>query len=222
MVWRERGNAPESGRALCSLARWSLNLATAQPALALALLLEPAAWSAYLEHAPPSRIKAQLQESALPRIVWSPGATEPSFPEVGLEHPFRLAEDRSAADPADAEAADRARSAAERLLFERLESLPETAGVFQLNATLDFHFGPHRSMEIDLAAPSLMLALEIDGYYHFQDAGSYRRDRRKDLELQQRGYVVVRVLAEDVVGRLEEVLETIRAAVAFRRHEALR
>ena len=61
------------------------------------------------------------------------------------------------------------------------------------------------------------LAVEIDGYYHFQDPDAYRRDRRKDLELQKHGYLVVRVLAEDVVCRLEEVLETILAAVAFRR-----
>jgi very-short-patch-repair endonuclease len=37
------------------------------------------------------------------------------------------------------------------------------------------------------------------------------------MELQKHGYLVVRVLAEDVVCRLEEVLETILAAVAFRR-----
>ena len=61
------------------------------------------------------------------------------------------------------------------------------------------------------------LAVEIDGYYHFQNPDSYRRDRRKDMELQKHGYLVVRVLAEDVVCRLEEVLETILAAVAFRR-----
>src|SRR6185437_9538656 len=37
-----------------------------------------------------------------------------------------------------------ARSAAERFLFERLESLPETAGLFALNAALEFPFGPDR------------------------------------------------------------------------------
>ena len=45
---------------------------------------------------------------------------------------------------------------------------------------------------------------------------AYRRDRRKDLELQKRGYLVVRVLAEDVVCRLEQVLDTILAAITFR------
>jgi very-short-patch-repair endonuclease len=59
--------------------------------------------------------------------------------------------------------------------------------------------------------------IEIDGYFHFQDAESYRRDRRKDMELQKHGYLVVRVLAEDVVCRLEETLDIILAAVAFQR-----
>ena len=54
-------------------------------------------------------------------------------------------------------------------------------------------------MEVDLAALELALAVEIDGYYHFRDADAYRRDRRKDFELQKRGFLVVRVLADDVV-----------------------
>ena len=87
--------------------------------------------------------------------------------------------------------------------------LPETTGLFELNTTLDFHFGAGRPIEVDLVARSLQLVIEIDGYYHFQDPKSYRRDRRKDLELQKRGYLVLRILAADVVGRLEELLETL-------------
>ncbi len=112
---------------------------------------------------------------------------------------------------------DPARSAAERFLFEQLESLPETAGLFELNGTLDFRFGPTQWIEVDLVARSLKLAVEIDGYHHFQDPEAYRRDRRKDLELQTHGYLVVRVLADDVVERFEEVKNTILATVAFRR-----
>jgi hypothetical protein len=112
---------------------------------------------------------------------------------------------------------DRARSAAERFLFERLETLPQTAGLFTLNARLDFAFGAGRAMEVDLAAPGLALAVEIDGYYHFQNADAYRRDRRKDFELQRQGFLVVRVLADDVVRRLEDVLDHVLAAVASRR-----
>ena len=67
---------------------------------------------------------------------------------------------------------DDARSAAERFLFERLESVAETAGLFELNATLDFYFGSNRWIEVDLAARSLKLAIEVDGYHHFHGSGS--------------------------------------------------
>jgi very-short-patch-repair endonuclease len=122
--------------------------------------------------------------------------------------------------PGDAARFDRARSAAERFLFECLQALPETIGLFQLNTTLGFRFGSSRAIEVDLAARALKLVVEIDGYHHFQDPESYRRDRRKDLELQKHGYLVVRVLAEDVVRRLEDVLNTILAAVAFRQERS--
>jgi Protein of unknown function (DUF559) len=103
------------------------------------------------------------------------------------------------------------RSAAERFLFERLESLPATAGYFRLCATLDFLFGP-RNAEVDLLAEDRQLAVEVDGYYHFTDPAAYRRDRRKDWELQRRGFLVLRFLAEDVVSRMEDVLDTILTA----------
>jgi very-short-patch-repair endonuclease len=47
-----------------------------------------------------------------------------------------------------------------------------------------------------------------------------RRSRRKDWELQRRGYLVLRFLAEDVVCRLDEILDTILAAVRHRRQPA--
>jgi very-short-patch-repair endonuclease len=75
-------------------------------------------------------------------------------------------------------------------------------------------------MEVDLASPALKLAIEVDGYYHFQDVESYRRDRRKDFLLQSRGYLVVRVLAVDVVPRLEDVLDLILSAVKSRRSDS--
>lgn len=75
---------------------------------------------------------------------------------------------------------ERARSAAEELLFEVLQAVPETRGLFVLNERLDFSFGSSL-IEVDLACRSLGLVVEIDGYHHFRDAGAYRRDRRKDL-----------------------------------------
>ena len=102
-------------------------------------------------------------------------------------------------------------------MYERLQSITETAGLFELNATLDFYFGTNRWIEVDITARSLKLAIEVDGYHHFHDPEAFRRDRRKDMELQKQGYLVVRILAEDVVERLEEVIDTILEAVAFRR-----
>ncbi len=68
----------------------------------------------------------------------------------------------------DPEIVDRARSAAERFLFDLLGDLPETAGLFELNARLGFCFGPMPA-EVDLLAGTLRLAVEIDGFHHFRD-----------------------------------------------------
>jgi len=247
LICREDADDPEWFARLSVVARLWTELAIAQHSLALALVVEPTAWKAYLEQAPESRAKALLRDSAvLPtgtpaeetrqrlaesRRNQAPGlgldrsiarliADGASSELVGLFESASRALEQFGSEPADPLQADRARSAAERFLFERLESLPETTSLFRLNTSLGFRFGSSRAVEVDLAAGSLNLVVEIDGYYHFQDRGSYRRDRRKDLELQQHGYLVVRVLAEDVVCRLEAVLDTILAAVMFCRQRA--
>jgi hypothetical protein len=120
-------------------------------------------------------------------------------------------------DEANEESEEQARSEAERFLFELLDSQPATAGLFELNGMLDFCFGP-RPAEVDLLARSLHLAVELDGsFWHLRDPECYRRDRRKDWELQRRGFLVLRFLAEDVVYQPQEILDTIRAAVGYRR-----
>lgn len=115
--------------------------------------------------------------------------------------------------------ADKARSSAEAFLFEQLESLPATAGLFRLNRELDFRHGP-RAAEADLFAESVRLVIEVDGSYYHLTAEQYRRDRRKDWEYQRRGYWVLRFLAEDVVDDLEAILDTILGVVAARRPPA--
>ncbi|NLE60318.1 MAG: DUF559 domain-containing protein, partial [Planctomycetes bacterium] len=57
---------------------------------------------------------------------------------------------------------------------------------------------------------------ELDGPQHL-DIDAYRRDRRKDMLLQESGYFVLRFLAEDVGKRLNEVLDTVLRALAHRR-----
>ena len=116
---------------------------------------------------------------------------------------------------------DPARSHAERYLFERLQAHPETANLFELNGLLAVDGDWNGSLEVDLLARSVRVAVEIDGFFHFQDLEAYRRDRRKDVLLQRGGYFVVRCLADDVVSRLEEIMHTIVTAVRQRHAQSM-
>jgi len=111
---------------------------------------------------------------------------------------------------------ERARSASEAFLYRRLETLPETVGKFRLNAELPIPFDGWGRMEVDLLSADARVAVELDGAQHLSDPLAYRRDRRKDLLLQQNGYVVVRFLAEDVSKQLDEVLDSILRILANR------
>jgi len=101
-----------------------------------------------------------------------------------------------------------ARSLAELALFDALEATPSTRGRFRLNDRLSVHFGS-RAAEIDLLSRADEVAIEIDGYHHFTDLESYRRDRRKDLLLQAHGYVVLRFLAEDVLADPRDAVRAV-------------
>lgn len=116
----------------------------------------------------------------------------------------------------DAEGANRARSASEAFLYRRLETLPETAGRFRLNVELPIPFDGSGKMEVDLLCAEAAVAVELDGGQHLADAAAYRRDRRKDLLLQENGYFVLRFLAEDLGKNLDEVLDTILRTLSHR------
>jgi superfamily II DNA or RNA helicase/very-short-patch-repair endonuclease len=116
----------------------------------------------------------------------------------------------------NAEGSDRARSATEAFLYGRLETLPETAGRFRLNAELPIPFDGWGRMEVDLLGAEAHIAIELDGAQHLENAEAYRRDRRKDVLLQENGYHVLRFLCEDVCGRLDEVLDAIIRALSHR------
>jgi superfamily II DNA or RNA helicase/very-short-patch-repair endonuclease len=116
--------------------------------------------------------------------------------------------------PPSAEGANRARSATEAFLYRRLETLPETAGKFRLNAELPIPFDGWGRMEVDLLCAASRIAIELDGGQHLGDAEAYRRDRRKDALLQENGYRVLRFLAEDVGRCLDQVLDAIVRALS--------
>ncbi|WP_006786401.1 endonuclease domain-containing protein [Thiorhodospira sibirica] len=206
------------------LSRWlegAARLAEAVPALPLAVTLSATSYTQYMQSIPESRHKALIREGYLPLAPLDaarPDTPPPSVTNIlrhyhvaeGVWHQATaLHQTLAATPPLDA---DRARSQAERFLFNLLQSIPEFKDRFVLNARLPIQFG-QETMEVDFLADPPGLVLELDGYYHFQDAVCYRRDRRKDLLLQQHGYTVVRYLAEDVVSHLEEILATIRHAL---------
>ena len=116
----------------------------------------------------------------------------------------------------DAEGVDRARSASEAFLFRRLQTLAESANRFRLNAELPIPFDGNGKMEVDLLCAEAGVVIELDGPHHFADAEAYRRDRRKDVLLQQHGYFVLRFLTEDVGRQLDLILDSILAALAHR------
>ncbi len=118
---------------------------------------------------------------------------------------------------ADAEGADRARSATEAFLYRRLESLPDTTGQVRLNVQLPIAFDASGTLEADLLFEEERVVVELDGGQHLGDADAYRRDRRKDARLQENGYLVLRFLAQDVGARLDEVLDSILRAISNRR-----
>jgi very-short-patch-repair endonuclease len=116
----------------------------------------------------------------------------------------------------EAEGADRARSATEDFLFHRLQTLPATAGRFRLNAELPIPFDGAGRMEVDLLCAEARLAIELDGAQHLDSPEAYRRDRRKDIFLQEHSYFVLRFLAEDVGRQLDAVLDAILRALSHR------
>ncbi|HEV2971082.1 MAG TPA: DEAD/DEAH box helicase family protein [Pirellulales bacterium] len=136
----------------------------------------------------------------------------------GVDLPLANLFASSARSPsADAEGADRARSATEPFLFRRLETLPDTRGRFRLNAALPIPFDQVGQMEVDLLCADARVAVELDGSQHLDGADAYRRDRRKDLLLQEGGYFVLRFLAEDVGKHLDAVLDAILRTLSSRR-----
>jgi very-short-patch-repair endonuclease len=111
-------------------------------------------------------------------------------------------------------------SAAEAFLAQMLDAHPLTAGLFEPQGEPGFAMQGGQSARVDFLAANLRIAIEVDGPHHFE-AIQYRRDRHKDLELQSRGYLVLRFLAEDVAADFERVRATInRTVLARARDEA--
>ena len=101
-------------------------------------------------------------------------------------------------------AADRADSAAERLLVKILRD----AGI--IGWVLGHPFGPWR---IDLAFPAQKVAVEVDGWAWHVDAERFRNDRRKQNALVRDGWDPLRFTWHDLHGTPAAVVEEIDATL---------
>ena len=86
-----------------------------------------------------------------------------------------------------------------------------------MNADLPIAFDSWGRMEIDLLCVDSRVVVEVDGAQHLADPVAYRRDRRKDQLLQEKGYLVLRYLAEDLAKELDSVLDGILRSLSSRR-----
>src|SRR5262249_34328187 len=168
------GSTSELSALASEAASWTLRV----PSVPIAVAVPSTAWAEYLAAAPDSRAKTLLREGELTVPAFDAATVKQSLTEAGagvnaaavlaangadaalVESAVALVRATAVAPKSEAED-NRARSTAEQFLFEFLESLPETAGRFELNATLDFRFGP-RLAEVDLLCREPPIALEID------------------------------------------------------------
>lgn len=181
-----------TGASVFQRLRAAASLCASAPALTVACVLSPDAFEDCMrQHG--SRVHAMMQEGRL-----------------DVEAPKLVKRGARAKD------LERARSEPERFLYQLLCSRPSTADLFVLNDKVDLGDG-NGPREVDLLCRELRLAVEVDGYFHFAGSDSYRRDQRKNVALQLASYLVVRYQADDVVGRLEEILNELDALIAARR-----
>jgi len=107
-------------------------------------------------------------------------------------------------------AADRADSAAERVLVKVLTE----AGV--QGWILGHPFGPYR---IDLAFPAARVAVEVDGWAWHVDPERFRTDRRKGNAITRGGWDLLRFTWHDLDGRpgecVAEIVETLQLGASM-------
>jgi very-short-patch-repair endonuclease len=112
----------------------------------------------------------------------------------------------SAAGRLIAAAADRADSAAERLLVKLLRE----AGIG--GWVVGYPFGPYR---IDLAFPAARVAVEVDGWAWHVDVDRFRTDRRKGNAITRAGWSLLRFTWHGLDGRPAESIAEITETLAL-------
>lgn len=69
---------------------------------------------------------------------------------------------------------------------------------------------------VDLAYPDLKIAIEYEGDGHRRDPEQWRRDIQRQRDLEDRGWIIIRLTQRDLQAGGEAVLTRIRRAIASR------
>lgn len=107
------------------------------------------------------------------------------------------------------------KSKAELRLAGALARDAELAPLFTFNVHVDTVFG-NRPL-VDLLWAGGGIVIEVDGYRFHSDVEAFARDRRRDYELILSGFLVLRLVSEEVVRDVGLAVEMIRRVVRFRR-----
>jgi very-short-patch-repair endonuclease len=103
----------------------------------------------------------------------------------------------------------------ERILWRALKELPSEGTHFRRQAPI----GPY---VVDFFCPAKRLIIELDGGHHNDDEIA-RRDRERQLWLEQEGYRVIRFWISEISENLTAVLERIYVELyGAREAEAIR
>ncbi len=210
------GSEPAAVRRLEKIAVAAANIVEFAPLLPVAIFAGAPAWSAYEREGMQRHAKDLVLAGLIRAETLRSGTSADDERERSVET-ARSVLVEAKARPSDSAADARAKSVAERLVHRALQANSYTRDHFELNGTLDVFFGTKR-LEVDLLDRTCAIALEIDGHFHFRNTDAYRRDRSKDLLMQQNGYLVIRTLAEDAVEELDELVARIVNLVLERQH----
>lgn len=75
--------------------------------------------------------------------------------------------------------------------------------------------GPRSRVEIDVAYPDALLAIEVDGFRFHSEPSAWQKDRSKRNALTKLGWRVIQITWEDITERPQEVVEMVRALLVL-------
>lgn len=108
--------------------------------------------------------------------------------------------------------AESARGVVERLLLDALAEDPRTRDQFEFDAPVEI-LVDSQAARVSLLCRPQRIAVEVEPFQYVRSADSRRRAHRKAVLLQQHGYLVLRLPAEEVVTRTADVVDSIAEAL---------